>query len=84
MLMDALKDVAAPALVVAGEDDVPGFREMSAVLARRLPGAASHVVAGAGHMVNLEQSAAVSDLLTGFLDGLLLLTTDPMNQRRSQ
>ena len=70
-LMDALEDVAAPALVVVGEDDVPGFREMSAVLARRLPGAAFRAVAGAAHMVNLEQPAVVNELLTGFLDGLL-------------
>jgi pimeloyl-ACP methyl ester carboxylesterase len=82
--MDALEAVTAPALVVAGEHDVPGFREMSAVLARRLPGAAAHVMAGAGHMVNLEQPTAANDLLTGFLDGLLLRTTDPTNQRRSQ
>jgi 3-oxoadipate enol-lactonase len=82
--IDALENVSAPALVVAGEDDVPGFREMSAVLARRLPGAASHVLAGAGHMVNLERPAAVNDLLSGFLDGLVLPTTDPTNQRRSR
>ena len=43
--------------------DVPGFREMSAVLARRIPGAAYRVVADAGHMVTLEQPAVVSDLL---------------------
>jgi pimeloyl-ACP methyl ester carboxylesterase len=46
---------------------VPGFREMSAVLARRIPGAAYRVIAGAGHLVNLEQPAAVSDLLTEFV-----------------
>jgi pimeloyl-ACP methyl ester carboxylesterase len=40
---------------------------MSAVLARRIPGAAYRVVADAGHMVTLEQPAAVNDLLTGFL-----------------
>jgi 3-oxoadipate enol-lactonase len=68
--IDVLQDVAAPTLVVVGEQDVPGFREMSAVLARRIPGATSRVVAGAGHMVNMEQPAAVSDLLTRFLAGL--------------
>jgi pimeloyl-ACP methyl ester carboxylesterase len=46
---------------------VAGFREMSAVLARRIPGAAYHVVANAGHMVTMEQPAAINDLLTGFL-----------------
>ena len=28
------------------------------------------MIAGAGHMVNLEQPAAVNELLTRFLDGL--------------
>jgi pimeloyl-ACP methyl ester carboxylesterase len=64
---DALEDVAAPTLVAVGDQDVPGFREMSAVLARRVPGAEYRVVAGAGHMVNMEQPAAVNDLLTRFL-----------------
>jgi pimeloyl-ACP methyl ester carboxylesterase len=65
--IDVLEGIAVPALVAVGERDVPGFREMSAVLARRIPGAAYHVVADAGHMVTLEQPAAVNDLLTGFL-----------------
>ncbi len=61
--LDLLEAVAGPALVAVGERDVPGFREMSAVLARRIPGAAYHVVAGAGHMVNMEQPAVINDLL---------------------
>ena len=68
--IDVLADVATPAMVVVGDRDVPGFREMSAVLARRIPGAEFRVVAGAGHMVNMEQPAAVNGLLTGFLAGL--------------
>ena len=69
-LIDALPDVAVPTLVAVGERDVPCFREMSAVLARRLPGARQEVIAGAGHMVNLEQPAAVNALLGGFLNQL--------------
>jgi 3-oxoadipate enol-lactonase len=69
-LTQALGELAVPVLVLAGEHDVPGFREMSAVLARRIPGAAHHVVAGAGHMINMEQPAAVNDALTRFLDEL--------------
>jgi 3-oxoadipate enol-lactonase len=69
-LIDALADLTMPALVLVGEQDVPGFREMSAVLARRIPGARYHVVPGAGHMVNMEQAEAVSDLLAGFLADL--------------
>ena len=61
--IDVLEGICVPALVAVGERDVPGFREMSAVLARRIPGAAYHVVADAGHMVTMEQPAAVNDLL---------------------
>jgi 3-oxoadipate enol-lactonase len=72
-LIDALADLAVPSLVVVGERDVPCFREMSAVLARRLPGARQEVIAAAGHMVNLEQPAAVNALLGEFLDQLPLM-----------
>jgi 3-oxoadipate enol-lactonase len=67
---DALEQVAVPTLVAVGDRDVPGFREMSAVLARRIPGAEYRVIAGAGHMANMEQPAAVNELLAGFLDRL--------------
>ena len=62
-----LAGVAVPVLVAVGERDVPGFREMSAVLARRIPGAAYRVVADAGHMINMEQPAVVNELLTHFV-----------------
>jgi len=62
--IEVLEGVAVPTLVAVGERDVPSFREMSAVLARRIPGAAYHVVADAGHMINIEQPAAVNALLT--------------------
>ena len=52
---------------LVGEHDVPCFSEMSAVLARRIPGARYHVVRGAGHMINMEQPAAVNELLASFL-----------------
>ena len=45
-LIDALADLTVPALVLVGELDVPGFREMSAVLARQIPGARYQVVPG--------------------------------------
>jgi 3-oxoadipate enol-lactonase len=68
--IDALERLTMPVLVMAGERDVPGFREMSAVLARRIPGAHYHVVADAGHMINMEQPAAVNELLARFLEQL--------------
>jgi hypothetical protein len=33
--IDVLEDVAVPVLVAVGERDVPGFREMAAVLAQK-------------------------------------------------
>jgi 3-oxoadipate enol-lactonase len=69
-LIEVLEQLAGPALVAVGEQDVPCFREMSAVLARRIPAARHHVVAGAGHMITMEQPGAVNDLLTQFLDQL--------------
>jgi len=53
------------------------------VLARRIPGAEYRVVAGAGHMVNMEQPAAVNELLTRFLDGLAPAGT-PEGQEHGQ
>jgi pimeloyl-ACP methyl ester carboxylesterase len=64
--IDVLEGMITPVLVAVGERDVPGFREMSAVLARRIPGATHHVVAGAGHMISMEQPAAVNELLIRF------------------
>jgi 3-oxoadipate enol-lactonase len=75
--IDALEELAAPVLVAVGEHDVPGFREMSAVLARRIPGAQYHVVAGAGHMINMEQPAAVNELLARFLEQLPPTVNEP-------
>jgi len=82
--IDVLEDVAAPALVAVGDRDVPGFREMSAVLARRIPGAEYRVVAGAGHMVNMEQPGAVNELLTRFLAGLPAAETERGDERWSR
>jgi pimeloyl-ACP methyl ester carboxylesterase len=78
---DALEDVATPTLVAVGGRDVPGFREMSAVLARRIPGAEYRVITDAGHMINMEQPAAVNDLLTRFLARLPVPATDGLTGR---
>jgi 3-oxoadipate enol-lactonase len=82
--IEALEDVATPTLVAVGDRDVPGFREMSAVLARRIPGAEYRVVAGAGHMVNMEQPAAVNRLLTRFLAGLPASATEGLSEQTEE
>ena len=82
--IEALEDVATPALVAVGDRDVPGFRDMSAVLARRIPGAEYRVVAGAGHMVNMEQPAAVNELLTSFLAGLSAPAAEGLSEQTEE
>ncbi len=76
--IDALEQLAMPVMVAVGEQDVPGFLEMSAILARRIPGAGYHVVADVGHMINMEQPTAVNGLLTAFLGQL----PDPLGGNR--
>ncbi len=66
-LFDVLERLTVPALVAAGERDVPGFLAMTETLARRLPAAELVLVKDAGHMVNMEQPDVVNDLLTRFL-----------------
>lgn len=66
--LDALEQLVMPVLVAVGERDVPGFREMAAVLARRIPGAQYHVIVDVGHMVNMERPAVVNELMAEFLD----------------
>lgn len=63
-----LAAVRVPTLVLCGgEDAVTPADEMRA-MAERIPAARFDVVAGAGHLSNLEQPAAFGELLAGFLD----------------
>lgn len=59
----ALEQIEMPTTVAVGELDVPCFRAMAAEISRRVPGARSITIAGAGHMVNLEAAAAVNAIL---------------------
>ena len=68
--IELLEKLAVPALVVLGEQDVPGFIAMSELLAERIPGARMVRVPDAGHMVSMEQPAIFTGLLTRFLAGL--------------
>jgi 3-oxoadipate enol-lactonase len=58
-----LERIDAPTTVMVGELDVPCFLAMADVLARRIPGARRVSVPNAGHMVNLEATDVVNDVL---------------------
>jgi pimeloyl-ACP methyl ester carboxylesterase len=66
---DALAPLALPTLVLVGEKDRVS-RGPSEALAHALPHADLRVVAGAGHVVNLEAREEVNALLRRFLDAL--------------
>lgn len=59
--------VRAPTLVLSGGRDLEGYREISRVLARRIPGARLVELADAGHVLTLEDPKAVNAEIRGFL-----------------
>jgi 3-oxoadipate enol-lactonase len=60
---DALAQIRAPVLVVAGSEDTPTPPEHAEAIRDRIPGAHLSVLEGAGHMANVEQPAAFGRLL---------------------
>ncbi len=59
-LWGRLHELAMPVALIAGERDAK-FREIAERMAAALPDATLHVVAGAGHAVQLEQPEVVAD-----------------------
>ncbi|RLM70382.1 alpha/beta fold hydrolase [Halorubrum sp. Atlit-26R] len=66
-LADSLFEVTTPALVVHGNDDTACPVTAGETLAEGLPRGEFHSVEGARHLVGVEASAAVNDLLVGWL-----------------
>lgn len=66
----SLGAVTAPTLVLSGDRDARGYRDIAGVLARDLPNARLTRLAGIGHMMNLEDPARFNAALAGFLDQL--------------
>jgi 3-oxoadipate enol-lactonase len=60
--------VAVPTLVLAGELDRDPVHAMARRLAAEIPGARLEVVAGAGHLVNLERPDEFTRLVAEFLE----------------
>jgi pimeloyl-ACP methyl ester carboxylesterase len=65
---DLLTAIAVPALVVVGERDVIAPVAIAEAMARAIPEARLEVVAGAGHVANLENPEVFNRALVGFLD----------------
>lgn len=62
-----LSSLLVPTLVVIGDDDKPDFLAIAEHLAEEIPDADLAVVAGAGHLVGLDQPEELNALLLEFL-----------------
>jgi 3-oxoadipate enol-lactonase len=62
-----LAELRVPLLAIVGDLDMSDIHEIVAELVAKVPGARKVVVAGAGHMVNLERPAEFDRALTEFL-----------------
>ena len=67
--IDELDRIACPALVVVGEHD-EAYLRAAEVMAARLPRSRRVVIPGAGHVVTLEEPAALNRVLCDFLGSL--------------
>ena len=61
-----LGEIAAPALVLVGEHDLPTFRAMAGEYASALARASLQIIPGAGHLSNLEAPDLVNASLSRF------------------
>jgi 3-oxoadipate enol-lactonase len=64
-----LKSINVPTLVICGADDSVTPPEMSRSMAQQIPHAKLHIVAGAGHLTNIEKPAEFNAVLLDFLRG---------------
>ena len=64
---DLLASLTMPALVVAGEHDAVVSRDEAEALAAALPAGELAVLSGVGHLANLEDPPAFTDVLSEFL-----------------
>ncbi len=67
---ETLATIAVPTLVIVGEEDVPTPVKDARVMAAAIPGSQMEIIAGAGHLANLERPAAFNHLLTEFVGAL--------------
>ena len=64
---EAIERIAAPTLVVTTDEDTVYPPATAEALAKRIPGARVALIAGAGHVSNLERPEAFNATVLGFL-----------------
>jgi pimeloyl-ACP methyl ester carboxylesterase len=65
--IDRLPEIAAPTLIIVGEEDILDFHEIAARFAAEIPGARTVVLPDAGHMANMDAPDAFNRVLLDFL-----------------
>jgi 3-oxoadipate enol-lactonase len=65
-VIDRLSECVSPTLVMSGDLDVLGYRQIAAKLSRDIPGAALLTFPDAGHVINEEDPAGFSAAVLGF------------------
>ena len=73
-LRHALKNIAAPTLVLSGSKDNNAPAPMMAKMASYIPSARYVEIEGAGHLVNLERAEAFNAALDLFLEANVATT----------
>ena len=66
---DRLAEIAAPANVMVGEKEMPGFKAYAEEAATGIPGATIEVVPDCGHLLPLEAPDAVAEMIIGLFSG---------------
>ena len=67
--VDPARALNVPTLLIAGERDLPAV-ESTRALQELLPDARRVIVAGAGHIANLEKPESFNEALRSFLSGI--------------
>jgi 3-oxoadipate enol-lactonase len=67
-LSERLGEVAAPTLVLVGEEDLPDIHEIAGRLAREIPNSSQASIADTAHVPNLERPREFDELVLGFLE----------------
>jgi 3-oxoadipate enol-lactonase len=70
-LVEHLREIGAPTLVVVGEEDVRDILEAAEVLSAGIPGARKVALPGVAHLPNMERPAEFNELAIGFLTDAL-------------
>ncbi|CAA0106806.1 3-oxoadipate enol-lactonase 2 [Halioglobus japonicus] len=65
--IERFESVDTPTLVIIGERDLSDFHEIADAVQQRVPGASKAVIAGVGHISNMEAPAQFNTLVLDFL-----------------